>query len=76
MEFEIKSYFDDLHKNNYLKKDDYKFRNLCVTKPGVMYRLCKGHKDATDNNNIHYFVQFCLQLVVAITTFQNFLYQF
>ena len=71
MEFEMKSCLDDLYNHNYLSKDDYKFLKPCGSKPGVMYGLCKVHKGTTDNDDVPP-VQFCLQLVLVITTLQNF----
>ena len=71
MEFEIKSCLDDLYNHNYLSQDDYKFLKPCGSKPGVMYGLCKVHKGTTDNDDVPP-VQFCLQLVLVITTLQNF----
>ena len=36
MESDIKSCLDNLHDNNYLSDDDYKFLKPCGSKPGVM----------------------------------------
>ena len=45
MEANIKIFLDDLLDGDYITKDDYKFMKPVGSKPGVMYGLCKIHKD-------------------------------
>ena len=52
MEFEIKSYLDNLYNHNYLSNDDYKFLKPCGSKTVVIYGLCKAYKGTTDNDNV------------------------
>ena len=52
MELEIKSCLVDLLNKNYLSKDDYKYLKPCDSKPGIMYGLCKIHKDTTVNDPV------------------------
>ena len=52
MELEIKSCLVDLLNKNYLSKDDYKYLKPCGSKPGIMYGLCKIHKDTTVNDPV------------------------
>ena len=52
---EIKSYLDDLLDKNCLSKDDYKYfkhLNISGSKAGIMYGLCKIHKDTTLNDPV------------------------
>ena len=44
-EANIKSCLDELLEGGYITKDDYKFMKPVGSKPGVMYGLCKVHKD-------------------------------
>ena len=50
MEDEIKSCLDDLLEQNYLTKDDYKLLKPVGTRPGIMYGLCKVHKDKSNGS--------------------------
>ena len=45
MEDEIKSCLKDLLDNNYLTEDEYKFLNPVGSQPGILYGMCKVHKD-------------------------------
>ena len=48
MESAIKDCLDDLLNSNYLSEEDYKMMKPIGSRPGVMYGLCKVHKDTTD----------------------------
>lgn len=48
MESAIKSCLDDLLENNYLSEEDHKLLNPVGSRPGIMYGLCKVHKDKTN----------------------------
>ena len=48
MEENIKNCLDDLLKNNYLSEEDYKQLKPVGSRPGIMYGLCKVHKDQTN----------------------------
>ena len=73
MEFEIKLCLDDLFNHSYLLKDDGNVLKPCDRNPGGMYGLCKTHKGTTENDYLLPFhLQFCLQLLLVITTGQNF----
>jgi hypothetical protein len=48
MEENIKNCLDDLLENNYLSQDDHKQLKPVGSRPGVMYGLCKVHKDQTN----------------------------
>ena len=48
MEEAIKSCMDDLLDNNYLSEEDYKLMKPTGSRPGIMYGLCKVHKDLTN----------------------------
>ena len=68
MEFEIKSRFDDLYNHNDWSKDEHKFLKPYACKPDVMYGLCKVYEGTTGNDNVPPSVQFCLQLILVVTT--------
>ena len=76
MEFEINSGLHDLYNQNYLLKDDYKSLKPDHSKSGVMYGMCKVHKVQLITTTYPHSVQFCQQLVLAITTLQMFLHQY
>ena len=48
MEDSIKQCLDDLLETNYLSQEDYKRLKPVGSRPGVMYGLCKVHKDQTN----------------------------
>ncbi|XP_066924802.1 uncharacterized protein [Clytia hemisphaerica] len=48
MEAEIQKCLDELLESNYLSEDDYKLLNPVGTRPGIMYGLCKVHKDKSN----------------------------
>ena len=48
MEDSIKSCLDELFENNYLSQEDYKQLKPVGSRPGVLYGLCKVHKDRTN----------------------------
>ena len=48
MEDSIKSCLDELLENNYLSQEDYKQLKPVGSRPGVLYGLCKVHKDRTN----------------------------
>ena len=48
MEENIKKCLDDLLEDNYLSPEDYKHLKPVGSRPGVMYGLCKVHKDQTN----------------------------
>ena len=48
MEENIKNCLDDLLENNYLSQEDYKQLKPVGSRPGIMYGLCKVHKDQTN----------------------------
>ena len=52
MELEIKSCLGNLFSKIYLSKDDYKYLKPCGSKPGIIYGLCKIHKDTTVNDPV------------------------
>ena len=77
MEFEIKSCLDDIYYHNYLSKDDYKddYNHVAVTQ--VLCMDCaKFIKVQLITITYPHSAQFCLQLVLVITTLQKFLYQY
>ena len=45
MEATIKTCLDDLRDNNYLSPEDHKFMNPTGSRPGVLYGICKVHKE-------------------------------
>ena len=45
MENTIKACLDDLLQKQYLSADDHKFMTPCGSRPGIMYGLCKVHKE-------------------------------
>ena len=50
MEEAIRSFLKELFENEYLCEDDYKFMLPVGSNPGILYGLCKVHKDeGTDN---------------------------
>ena len=48
MEDAIKNCLDNLRQNDYLSEEDYKQLKPVGSRPGVMYGLCKVHKDQTN----------------------------
>ena len=52
MEEAIKHCLDDLLHRNYLSKEDYKLMKPTGSRPGVMYGLCKIHKDTTNGREL------------------------
>ena len=52
MEEAIKLCLDDLLESNYLSKKDYKLMKPTGSRPGVMYGLCKIHKDTTNGREL------------------------
>ena len=52
MESAIKDCLDDLLNSNYLSEEDYKMMKPIGSRPGVMYGLCKVHKDTTDGQEL------------------------
>ena len=52
MEGAIKHCLDDLRQRNYLSEEDYKLMNPTGSRPGVMYGLCKIHKDKTNGQEL------------------------
>ena len=52
MEDSIKQCLDDLLENNYLSQDDYKQLKPVGSRLGIMYGLCKVHKDQTNGLEI------------------------
>ena len=48
MEDSIKKCLDDLLENNYLSQEDHKQLKPVGSRPGIMYGLCKVHKDQTN----------------------------
>ena len=48
MQNAIKSCLDDLLQQNYVTEEDYKLMNPVGSRPGVLYGLCKVHKDQTN----------------------------
>ena len=52
MEEAIKLCLDDLLQRNYLSQEDYKLMKPTGSRPGVMYGLCKIHKDATNGREL------------------------
>ena len=50
-EFNIRRCLDDLLENNYLSQEDYNFMRPCGSKLGVLYRLCKVHKNLMNPNS-------------------------
>ena len=52
MEEAIKHCLDDLLHRNYLSEEDYKLMKPTGSRPGVMYGLCKIHKDVTNGRDL------------------------
>ena len=52
MEEAIKNCLDNLLQNNYLSEDDYKQLKPMGSRPGIMYGLCKVHKDTTNGQEV------------------------
>ena len=52
MEEAIKHCLDDLLHRNYLSEEDYKLMKPTGSRPGVMYGLCKIHKDTTNGTEL------------------------
>ena len=52
MEDAIKKCLDDLLEHKYLSKVDYKKMKPSGSRPGVMYGLCKVHKDTTNGQEL------------------------
>ena len=50
MEAEIQKCLDELLESKYLSEDDYKLLNPVGTRPGIMYGLCKVHKDKSNDS--------------------------
>ena len=72
MEIEIKSCLADLYNHNYLSKDDYKFLNHMAVNQMLCMDCAKFIKVQLITIMYPDSVQFCLQLVLVITTLQNF----
>ena len=52
MEDAIKKCLDDLLEHKYLSEEDYKKMKPTGSRPGVMYGLCKVHKDMTNGQEL------------------------
>ena len=52
MEENIKTCLDDLLQNHYLSEEDYKHLKPVGKRPGIMYGLCKVHKDTTNGSEV------------------------
>ena len=52
MEDAIKHCLDDLRQGDYLSEEDYKMMKPTGSRPGVMYGLCKIHKDKTNGREL------------------------
>ena len=61
MEDAIKNCLDNLRQNDYLSEEDYKQLKPVGSRPGVMYGLCKVHKDQTNGLEFHLSAQSCPQ---------------
>ena len=51
----IKACLDHLRDHNYLSTEDHKFMNPPGSRPGVMYEICKVHKEVDSGDGIHLF---------------------
>ena len=74
MEFEIKSCLGNLYSYNYLSKDDYKILKLVAVNQVLCMDCAKIIKVQLITITCPHSAQFCLQLVLLITTLRIFLY--
>ena len=68
IESNMKHCLNDLLENNYLSKEDYNFMRQCGNKLGVLYGLCKVHKNLMNLIDYPHFAQSFQPLVPARTT--------
>ena len=52
LESNIKTRLDNILEKHYISKEDYNYLKPCGNRPGIMYRLCKVHKERVTSNDL------------------------
>ena len=52
LEGNMKTWLDDLLEKHYISKEDYKFLKPWGSRSGIIYRLCKVHKERDTSNDL------------------------